>query len=119
MAVPVVLQQHAAFKLRRQESTLYTALRLTRDLPQEHRIFSLRPAHRSPTSWAAALRCFHALGKTGSVLAAPGAAISCPGNLALLPGAIEERLVRLRDEINVQYITERLLPDRDPVCKLL
>ena len=91
------------------------ALRLTRHLPQEHQVFSLRPAYQSPTLWAASLRCFRGLGGADTVSATPSGAVSCSGNVSLLPGAIEEHLVRLRDEINAQYIAERLLPDRDPV----
>lgn len=102
--------------LQRQETALHAALHLTRDLSQEHQVFSLRSKFQSPTLWAATLSCFRGLGGGGLVPVAPNAAVSCSGNLALLPGAIEEHLVRLRDQINAQYITERLLPDRDSVC---
>jgi hypothetical protein len=102
--------------LQRQDTALHAALRLTGDLSQEHQVFSLRPTYQSPTLWAASLSCFRGLGGGGLVPAAPNAAVTCSGNLALLPGAIEEHLVRLRDQINAQYITERLLPERDPVC---
>lgn len=104
--------------LKRQETALHAALRLTGDLSQEHQVFSLRPTYQSPTLWAAALCCFRSLGGGGLASAEPNAVFSCSGNVALLPGAIEEHLVRLRDQINAQYITERLLPDRDPVCAL-
>lgn len=114
-------------RLRRQETTLHAALRSTGLLPQDHKAFSLRPAYNSPTAWASSLRCLRRLGGgTGESAAAAAAAASagasasaadlvCSGNLSLLPGAIEEQLVRLRDEMNAQYIAERLLPGRDPV----
>ena len=116
LTASVVLQHSDVFMLRRQETALHTALRLTGDLPQDHEVFLLRPTHQSPTSWAAALRCFRGLGGGGLLSAGHSSAASCSGNVALLLGAIEEHLVKLRDEINAQYIMERLLPGRDPVC---
>ena len=107
---PATAVKHEVLALRRRETPLHHALRTTRGLPMSASEFSLRPAYHSPTEWEASLACLMALG--GSFGA--GGSGDAPAGPALLPWVLEGQLVRLRDQINAQYIAERLLPGRDP-----